>query len=224
MAELREITKDTDLSKCEVHYLNWDVNIKGKDFIVCRIPGYPHGEGGKFGVNDYYCFPADEKPSYENLMPWWSDEPVRWGIRVDSNNYVHHHWDDSEVDHNYITTITRNDRDFYTIHSRDMSYGIAKAQVFITEVREDVVEVAKRDFDKDLVGRKIWYNGMPAVIDRYIWGDHSIWIVADNERHRFEFPDYMKDDYGYWEEYQDGMSVSCLSPKIEWFPDYRKSE
>lgn len=222
MTDFKYITEDTDLSKCKIHYMDWDVNIYGKNYTVCRIEGYYHGEGGKYGLNDYYCFPSDEKPSYENLVCWWCDSAVRWGIRAEENIRIRSKWGETEADNANCVVVTRNDKDFYTFGCSDLSYGIAKAQAFIIEVQEGPVDVNKRGFDEELVGRKIWYYGMPAIIEQYIWGQHCICIVADNEEHKFNFPDHMKDEDGYWEEYVDGMKVDCTSSRIEWFPDYRK--
>lgn len=192
---IKLVDENTDLS--HIYPYNWDCDIKGRKYFVCRIPGYFHCIGGRYGNNDLWAYPRNEKPSYENLIEF-NAEPVRWGFIAKSNNYIKSKYDETEVHHTNSVTITRNDEPFYTIGCRDLFYGVAKAQVLIEEIQEHPLEFNCIDYDKNMIGRKIMYKDEPAIITDYCKGQCAIIIEprddADKSKFYYEGEYFVKGD------------------------------
>ena len=87
MTQFKHVTKETDLSIIK-HPLPWDVVIHGRPYYVVKLDGYVHTIGGRWGDNDYWAYPRDEEPSYENLVEFEADDPVCWGITYQPHLYM----------------------------------------------------------------------------------------------------------------------------------------
>lgn len=178
MADICLINKD---SKFKAHKLNWDLVIGDKLYNVYRIPGFIHCIGGKYGENDYWCCPRNEEPTYENLIEFYG-EPVRWAIETRSNNYITGKWGETEVRHSYYIIITRNGEPFYEFGCSHLSYGLAKAQVLLTEISEHPVYFNEIDYDKKyIIGRKVKFKGEPGIITKYFKDQGAVMIKPDIE-------------------------------------------
>src|SRR5574343_224167 len=138
----KQLSKSKNVSDLEVEKLHWDFNIDGVPYQVVRINGYYQTFGGKWGKNDLYCYPLNEKMSYDNLIPFDSDNVVDWGFRFDTKSIIR--WGngfnkDTETRDSTTCYITRNGKDFYRISGREMSYCMAKAQVKLVELHEQCI-------------------------------------------------------------------------------------
>jgi hypothetical protein len=222
MTDIKIIEKDTDLSQVKMDKIGWDVEIHDKPYDVYQIEGFVHHIGGKRGENDYWCCPADETPSVDNLIEF-DGYPVLWGVEYIPYNYCRTKWDETEVDDRGKTIIKRNNKTFYIIQARSMHYGIAKAQAYVVELSEHPIAFHMRKFREEMIGRKIWYENQPAIIERLFEDENegiSLWIVPDKTLiEKFEFPTWQK---GEWErntaaEWSEGLRADLLESDIDWF-------
>ena len=178
MSDIKLITKDTDLSGLKP--LDVDVMILHSPYYVVRIPGYVHTIGGGKGNNDYWAYPRNELPTYENLVQYNCDEYVTYGIKFTPSHYVKNKYDDCEAMTGGTVVITRNGEDFYTVDGRGMYYGIDKARLIISTISEHPLDFNIIDYDKKMIGRKVWYRGIPMVIDQYLQGSACVMLVPEN--------------------------------------------
>lgn len=231
MSNIKLITKDTDLSKVLIP-VNWDVVLYGEPYQVYRAEEYNqetgetilyiHSIGGKWGDNNYWTCPRNEEPSYENLEMFCGDACC-WGVNVISKNTHKSKFECVRVNHSYLVEITRNGEVFNSIRCNDMAYGIARAQVLIAEYSEHPLELNNYDWNKNLIGRHVKYNGIPAVISHYCDGQACIFVKPLNYEDIYRFYDkpwYGSDDYSeYYEECREneGIKVEITSPHIWWF-------
>lgn len=209
MADIHLIKKD---SKFKAHKLNWDLVIKNKPYDVYRIPGFIHCIGGKYGENDYWCCPRDEEPTYDNLIEF-NGEPVRWAIETRSNNYITSKWGETEVNHSYWIIITRNGEQFYEFGCNNLPYGLAKAQVLLTEISEHPIYFNEIDYDKRyMIGRKVKFRDEPGIITHYFKDQGAVMIEADLEAGA----DISKfDSDGHPGKY--GVKEDIFASSINWF-------
>lgn len=208
MADIRLIKPDTDLSKYRP--LPWDVVIHNRPYYVIDVPGYVHTIGGRFGENSYWAYPRDEKPTYENTIEFDCNHVVCWGIRYEPHNYMKTKWDECRASSATGCTITRNGEDFY-----DVWGGIAKAQTLIDEINEHPLGLNEIDFDKKMIGRKVWWRSEPGIIRRYIKGQACVMIEPDGIE-RFTIPaEFVGDDVMYYEDRD--VKADIFDNHIWWF-------
>jgi len=163
--KIKLIDKNTDLSN--VKPFDWDVNVKGRPYYVAKINGHIHSIGGYWGGNDYWCWPRDEQPTHKNLIQF-AGARCRWGFRVDDSNYIRNKHG-AEVLHNHYAVITRNGEDFYSFAHGGLGDAAAKAQTLIDEFEDHPAWINEIDFDKNLIGRKVWWRESPGILDKNIW-------------------------------------------------------
>lgn len=192
MTDIKLIEPDTIIPD-NLTPLDWDVVIHGRPYYVVRIEGYVHSIGGRWSENDFWAYPRDEKPCYDNLIEF-SGEPVIWAIRYEPENYIEFKWGEKRAQCSGSAIITRNGEDFCSI-SGDMYYSIDKARTLITEINEGPVDVNAIDYDKKLIGRKVYWRGEPAVVESFVKGQACVIIRPDMDSD-FNTPAYYKDiDY-----------------------------
>lgn len=212
MAEIKLIKKDTNLSHLKKP-VGWDLEVRGEPYDVYRIEGFNHTLGGKWGENCYWACPAGENPTYENLIQFGGSAPT-WGVTFDEVNYTKTKWDETEIRNNGVCWITRNGKKFYSVMGRDMNYALSKAQYFIVKLLEECpLYLNDRNWKEQAVGRKVWYQNQPAIIER-VTSKNELWIVPYNIK---EFHSPSGWSKGEWEDYKDGLIVELLSPHIDWF-------
>lgn len=213
-AEIRLINENTDMSKVEIHYLDWDCVMHGQEFQILRIPGYVHTIGGRYGENDYWAVPRGVEPTNRNLYEFDGEAPT-WGITMEETNYYSNKWNEAEIRKGLTCNVLRNGEVFYTISASRMDYAYAKAYSMLTELKEGVINYHNYHFwEKEIVGRHIWYKREPYTLIRYIPGQCCAMAVADHLT-----PDVVE------EEIRDGYigyKLDLLADKnITWFgPDY----
>lgn len=212
MYEIKLVDRDTDLSKLKP--LDWDVVINNRPYYVVKINGYVHTIGGHWGENDYWAYPRDEKPSYKNLIEFTSDEVVCWGIKYEPKIQTHYKYGESEARSIGGVTITRNGKDFFTIGG-GLHYGIDKARVLIDEFKEHPINTYSIDFDKKVIGRKVWWRSQPGIITHWVDGQACVIIEPDGIPN-FSVPKEFDNDYSIY--YTDEpIKADILDKHIWWF-------
>lgn len=214
MADLRLIKRDTILPP--LRHMDWDVVINGIPHYVVRIEGYVHTIGGRYGENDLWAYPRDKVPSYDTLVEFGCDCPVAWGIRYEPNNYTKTKWDETEARTGGAVAITRNGEIFCHV-TGGMNYAIDKARVMIAEFNEHPLELNSINFDKKVVGRKVWWRSEPAIVTRYVQKQACVILEPDGIS-QFTVPaEFAEEEPGY---YEDGIvKADILDRNIWWFRD-----
>lgn len=215
MTDIKLIDENTNISELKMRKMDWDVVMKGKPFQVVRIEGYIHTIGGKWGDNNLWAYPRDEEPTYENLIEYNSERPVMWGINFNPHHYVRSKWDETEMRYSGAVTITRNGEDFYTLCG-GMNYGIDKARVLISEIEEHPLGFNEIDYEKNIIGRKVWWRSQPAVITMWMKGQACVILVPDGID-EFEIPnEHLYDPY---EDENKSIKTEVFDKHIYWFRD-----
>lgn len=214
--QIKLIEKDTVLPKLEP--LSWDLVVKGSPFYVARVPGYVHCIRGYGEPIDLWAWPRDEEPCYENMVEYDIDSsPVAWGLRYDVSRYIKCKWGDAMLRSGAGTTITRNGEDFYHVGG-GIGYSVPKAMAIIEEIKDHPLGFGEIDYDKKMVGRKIWYRSQPGIITSYINGQCCVMVAPDGMEH-FKLPaEYNGDDlFGDWYD-ENELKLDCLRDgNINWF-------
>ena len=213
MTDIRLIEKDTILPKLRPY--DWDVYINDKPYYVVRIEGFVHTIGGKYGENDLWAYPRDEEPTYENLIEFNCDNPVSWGIEYKPRNYARCKWDECESFSGSTIMITRNGKNFCDVWGKGINYGIDKARVMISQFQEHAMDLNSIDFDKKVIGRKVWWRSEPAVVTSYVDGQACVILEPDGIDHFTVPAEFAKEEPEY---YCDGdVKADILDKHIWWF-------
>lgn len=214
---IRLIEKETDLTSLDIKPFNWDVVMNGRPYYVGHVPGYVHSIRGWGEPIDLWCWPRDEKPSYENLLEYNLSSPVAWGLRYRESRYIRSKWDDNMMCSGGCTVITRNGEDFYDVRG-GRGYSVPKALALIEEIQDHPLEFNTIDFDKKMIGRKIWFRSQPAIITRYIKGQCCAIIEPDGMDFFKRPAEYETDDlFGDWYDERDLKIDIIASATIDWF-------
>lgn len=217
MTDIKLINKDTILSK--LYPMDWDVEINGIPYYVVKIEGYVHTIGGKYGANDLWAYPRDKEPTYETLIEFGCDNPISWGIRYEPKNYSKCKWDECEARSGGVVMITRNGKDFCNVFGKGINYGIDKARVMISEFQEHPLDLNMIDFDKKMIGRKVWWRSEPAIVESYISGQACVILEPDGIE-AFSVPAEFRNEEDADCFYEDGdVKADILDKHIWWFRD-----
>lgn len=218
MNEIKLITEENikDISISKIY--DWDVVLNGRPYYVARIDGYVHRIGGKYGNNDLWAFPRNEAPTVENLIEFDCDNPVSWSISYESKNIIRCKWNETESYSIGVITIYRNGKEFYSFRG-SIGNGIDKGRCMIEEYKEHPLNLQKIDFDKKMIGRKVWWRSEPAKIESFVEGQASVILVPDGIK-EFKVPEEFKsDDMFDNEEDKEFIKTSILDEHIWWFRD-----
>jgi len=225
MSDIKEITKGTDFTKLNMSKINWDLEFNNKPYDIYSIKSHIHCIGSRCGDNDRWCCPSGEKPCYDNLIAFNGKAPA-WGIRYEQNNYYKNKWSGQSIEYRGMAIITRNGKDFYGFGARDMDYGLARAQVVLVQLQEHPIAFHYRDWQEEVINRKIYYCNQPAIIERICNIDKygiCVMIVPDKEHiDKFLKPAYMMSDDSlceYEDEYAYRVKDDILTDNIYWYRD-----
>lgn len=141
-----------------------------------------------------------------------------WRIEVEEHNYLK----ESELSGDEIRKggsykLYVDDECIYEGFCRSVEYGIDVAKA----IKDKLGDVAGGDWlraktrDK-MVGRKIFYHDVPAVITRLIV-DQGCIIIEAAEGHKLRPPAYEEDPEDWALEHQDGVKDEVTSPHIWWW-------
>ena len=162
MPGIKLIDRTTDISRLKMRQMNWDTVINEKSYFVVSIEDYIHTIGGKYGNNNLWAYPRSEKPSCENLIQF-DGEPVCWGINYAPYNHARYRHGEFEAGTIGNVFITRNGEKFC-----DVRGGIERAKCMINDFLEHPMNLNEIDFDKNVIGRKVWWRSEPAIVASYI--------------------------------------------------------
>lgn len=211
---IKLITDETDLYSLNIEFKNWDADIGGVPYQVIRIKGYVHTLGGRYGQCDLWAYPRAEKPTFKNLIKFNAYNPVAWGLTCKPKNYLQHN--DNEARNSSIVTVTRNGMKFFTCAARGMNAGIDEARIAISKFTKHPLCLNSIDYDKNAVGRKIYYRGIPAVVTRFLKEQASVMIKAEDALVSGPLPIYPF-EIGIALNKDNELKVDILDPDIAWY-------
>ena len=211
---------DETINFSRIKPYDWDLVIRGVPYYVCRIDGYAHSiswNSGRETRQCLWCYPRNQKPSLNNLIEYDLKSPVDWGIEFHDDKYIRTKWDEVETRSCPRTVITRNGENFYTVRG-DRDYSIPKALELISEIQEHALEFNTIDYDKKMIGRKIWYAGQPGIITRFIHEQCCVMVAPDGFDHWVRPKEFQSEEGMYYDE--DKLKVDCLDRnfnRVWWF-------
>ena len=205
----------------------WDnVLIHEVIHAVVRVEGRPHSSGGRWGLNDYYAYPVDPECPHRyrgdfNEYLMFGGHAICWGIRTSDVNTVKHKWGEVRVNGRCNTWITLNGEDLLHVPG-DMDYAISKARALIVDLSEKgIANFAEADWERKLVGSKIYYRDQPAIVTQVCPGLDL--IINPVGMDKFDPPAYVKNDLEYGDltaldDYEGrDIKVEYLSENITWY-------
>lgn len=212
MNKIRLIEKGTDISRLEMIAMPWDVEINNIPYQVVIIKGYVHSIGGRRGENDLWMYPRGSKPTYENLVEYQCDGMgVCWGIEYKPYNYIKSKWDESECFTSGGAMITRNGKDFYFCRS-----GIDEARYLIKKINDHPINFDEYNFEKQIIGRKVWWRSEPAIITSWIESGQACVILEPDGIDHFKSPAEFVDDE-LMNDGEDDIKADIFDNHIWWF-------
>jgi hypothetical protein len=214
MTEIKLIGSDEDLRGVSLQPLDWDLVVNGSPYDVYRVPGFVHTVGGSFVENDIWCCPMGQKPCARNLAQFDGSAPT-WGIEVSEMNRVKVKWGEVKIREAVRCVITRNGMPFYEVGAGNLDYALSKARSALTEIQEGPVDVFTRDWDKKLVGRKVYYNGAPAVVTAAYSGS-SVVLIPDGATY-FPPPIWAGAEDLEFPEFDAQVKIDILDRNVWWF-------
>lgn len=212
-ANVNLITETTNIEALNMELKNWDAEIGGVLYQVVRIKGHVHTVGGRYGACDLWAYPRAEKPTFKNLIQFNAYNPVAWGLTCKPKNYMCH---ENEARNSSIVTVTRNGMKFMTCAARGMNAGIDEARIAISKFTKHPLCLNSIDYDKNAVGRQIYYRGIPAIITRFLKEQASIMIKADAAIAVGPLPIYSY-EIGVTLNKDNELKVDILDPDIAWY-------
>lgn len=211
-------TPDEHTNLNDVYPYNWDFMLYDKPYNVVSISEYYHSPS-----NNLYCYPSKEKISHQNLIPFNKDwQAVNWSFEFNQLKSTKVKWDSIRTNCSWEGIIYRNGKPFHTVLGRDRSYVMAKVETDLALIESHAISFHFRNWSKEAINRKIWYDSTPCIIKR-VEGT-SFYIEAETgvieapptwKRHKSG----MVSEAHWNEEYADGLNVSFDDPRVDWFRD-----
>ena len=215
MKKIKLIHKDTIIPKTKP--LDWDVEINGRPYYVVRLEGFVHTIGGKWGENEFWAYPRDEEPCYDNLIEFNGNSPVLWGIEYKPTNYIKYKWGERRLEQSNKIFITRNGKVFDEIYCNDVSYGMCEAKVNIVKFMEHPLDLNAINFDKKMIGMKVWWGNQPAKIESFIWGQACVILIPDGRDSFDNSPKHKHSTSEYYYGEEKSIKAHILDEHIWWF-------
>ena len=209
MPRIKLIDRTTDISGLKMRQLNWDTVINGEPYFVVLIEGYIHTIGGKCGNNNLWAYPRNEKPSCENLIQF-NGEPVCWGINYAPYNHARYRHGEFETRTIGNVFITRNGEKFC-----DVRGGIERAKCMINDFSEHPMNLNEIDFDKNVIGRKVWWRSEPAIVTSYISGQACVTLEPDGIPQFTTPAEFANEGCKYY--FDSDVKADILDEHIWWF-------
>lgn len=210
-------------------YIDWDFELYDKPYQIVRYDGYNN--------EDYACY--EIKPHYKKIKDYFVPDDLdiqvinchgvrgnapNWEISQTKKAWTKTKWDETSVRFTCNTVISRNGVPFFEFGGSE-DYAYHKAKASLIEFTEGPINFHSRFWREEIEGRKIEYNGEPAIVKRVSVNPFYMWIVPVEGK--FKPPhhwDHDDDDFcmnreAWDEEYAEGLRVdSVLSPDINWYP------
>ena len=217
----------------------WDVVLQvGQDDatlsvpqVVLRCEDKPHSWGE--GPNCLYLAPrattefeGDKLLKCEEAIAWHRRDWNMWGVETFATAYTKHKHDETSWRASSGAYLTRNGVRFLRVYHGDVAMACALALSKLDAAAEHPLSPMQFDWQKEAIGRKVWYHGEPAVIDRFsdYDGDTRVFVKPDafdrfrpppgwqqsGDEHEPCTPETWNDDYA------EGLYVDFLSPDVDW--------
>lgn len=198
---------------------DWNVTL-GSEHIpmqVYKIEGCIHTKGGKWGINDLYVAKRDipkEKLTPSDLTPFNGD--ICWSYSVENKN----HYGKDDIRNSTKAKIFCGGEQVYEL-VYSWNFITHKIMTIINELQEHPIPFNLINYEKEILGRKIWWRDQPAVIIGYSKPGGTVNIAPDGKaffellnRDKNEecemFTDYATEPY---------ILEDILAPSINWFRD-----
>ena len=105
---------------------------------------------------------------------------------------------------------------FFTCAARGMNAGIDEARIAISKFTKHPLCLNSIDYDKNAVGRKIYYRGIPAIVTRFLKEQASVMIKAEDALVSGPLPIYPF-EVGVTLNKDMELKVDILDPNIAWY-------
>lgn len=188
---------------------NWNVTLgkEHKPMQVYRIDGCIHTKGGKRGTNELYM--ADRNIAKEDIKPGdltpFSGD-ICWGVNIQQHNY----YGKDEVRVGCGADITCGGRKIYHI-TCSFDYIAARAMDTILKLQEECpIPFGEIDFEKWVLGKKIFWHDQPAVVTSYNVEDGTVFIKPIGQD-TFKLLNRDKKEQDWVKEY---ATESCIKDDI----------
>jgi len=189
--------------------------------------GTMNGESGTLWVKQTGDGPFKDLEGEDEWIPWLDKSANRdsWEISIKDGNSMKYKWSDYSITKHTSGYISLNGKPVYEIncHDFDFCYNDARTKIYQLKELLYTFNVNLKDIAKES-GRKIFYKGMPAIIDTmYIHGE--IYLRADytevdkdiwwNEMIEPWYDDFSIENIDEW-KHNNGIKVDILSNDIYW--------
>lgn len=225
MSKIKMISKDTDFSKLVKRKVNWDAMLGDEKLDVYRVEGYCHSIGGKWGDNCFWAVIEGEEFSSGNIFAF-EGNPCNWGFRVDRRNTCKSKWSATRVSDYIDVVILRNNKQFYTFTVNDIDFAFNKLRSIMYEIENHPVSFFERNYEQQMVGRKIYWREQPAIIARYGYSGNL--EIRPDGISGFKMQSYtdhvdrlMTEDGGDGEPF---VMEDLFAPSIYWFRENKYDE
>lgn len=199
--------------------LDWNVTVgdEHKKLQVYRVKNCVHTIGSRHQINDLYVANRDFKKEElvpEHLLPF--DGGICWGATIQSRNY----WRKGELLQGTKAIITLAGEQVYELRG-SINYLCSLIPVTIERLKELPIDIQTIDYEKSLIGMKIWWNDQPGIITRYIKNQGCVIIKADNKEGAFKLLNSDADEecLAFTSYTEEDVKDDILSSSIRWFRD-----
>ena len=213
--------------------LDWDIILQSTPYYGYHFePDYDKlsaEDCARFDIDKWFICKRDcpEEEIVNNLVEASSkDMGIRWKVEIAEYLRIKNKWGEDDLRRTCGLRIYRNDKLFYEEGCGTRQRGMRIAEDLIEDWQCHVLDICTIDFDKKMIGRKVWFRDEPAIINNFCWGMASVEVIPDREAgcEKFSRPKrYQKDVddgmYDYWPEYEYGLLVPLNSHDIDWFRD-----
>jgi hypothetical protein len=104
---------------------------------------------------------------------------------------------------------------FCDVPGKGINYGIDNARVMISELSEHCLELNYIDFDKKMIGRKVWWRSEPAVVKHYVHGQACVLLCPDGIDSFSTPAEFVEEGESYYEEID--VKTSIFDKHIWWW-------
>ena len=137
----------------------WKVMVGDEQYQCYWIEGLEH-DYGKWNNEDpklWVDFLGELTPYQRSL------QRICWSFDIEQKNSAREKWNSTSFDSRILVNMIANGKPVFQFSSRDMNYALARIQVLMIELCEHPYNFLDHESEN---GRKIWYEGLPAIIKK----------------------------------------------------------
>lgn len=193
--------------------------IRDKVQWIYDRPGIEH-ELGKMNDCPSTWWLAHASESELTWIPWIDKGANRpcWEINVKQDNYIKYKWEEHDIRSKTSIVMKCNGQIVYEFGCNDIAYGMSKAQFKMIEMMEHPFNFMDPESE---IGRRIWYKGQAAVIERLLLDQGCIIMGYRGTGAGFDMSEPWHDEDFCSDDWMGEMSVKddIFSGSIWWFRD-----